>query len=569
MSHADPVFDEKMSSTPVEGSSGKQSAEIQERPTVTLTEEDNKRLRRKTDKWILTILTWVYFLQVLDKGILGTSAVFGLREDTNMTGSQYSLLGSIAPIAQLGWQPFSAWLIVKVPTRILMPLLIFGWGLAATLTCLCHNFAGMMATRFFLGLFEAGCLPLFSIMTGQWYRRVEQPLRLSIWYSMNGTATMAAAGLSYGLGKVNSDTLKTWQIIYLFCGLLTIATAPLAYWMVDNDPSVARFLTPQERLQVVERLKDNKLGDDTEHEFKWSQVWEAALDIKTWLWVILAILPNLGSALPGVFGPLIIKGFGFDSYTTLLLNIPYGAMTVFVVVLACWVANYLRLKGGILAAFMIFPVTGCGMLYGLSREANMRPALLVAYYITSFLFAGNPILISWVVGNTAGHTKRSVTMAFYQAGTSSGALIGPLLFTADQAPEYHPAIGGVLGVFVAMVVLIGVQTLNLMRLNKKQEKRRVANGKPAKILDRSMQKTLNSADRTEQQILDDEAPFVDLTDKENDEFVVPPSAFRSQSVSLWPDPISGGTRPKAAHDDTMYRRFWQPKSSSVNGETGF
>jgi hypothetical protein len=28
-----------------------------------------------------------------------------------------------------------------------------------------------MAIRFFLGLFEAGCLPLFSILTAQWYRR--------------------------------------------------------------------------------------------------------------------------------------------------------------------------------------------------------------------------------------------------------------------------------------------------------------------------------------------------------------------------------------------------------------
>lgn len=149
---------------------------------------------------------------MLDKGILGTGAVFGLKADTHMTGSQYSLLGSIAPIAQLGWQPFSAWLIVKVPTRILMPSLIFGWGIAATLTSLCHSFAGMIACRFFLGLFEAGCLPLFAIMTGQWYRRVEQPLRLSIWYSMNGTATMAAAALSYGLGHIKSDKLYSWQM---------------------------------------------------------------------------------------------------------------------------------------------------------------------------------------------------------------------------------------------------------------------------------------------------------------------------------------------------------------------
>jgi MFS family permease len=296
-------------------------------------------------------------------------------------------------------------------------------------------------------------------------------------------------------------------------------TAPVCYYFLDNDISEARFLTPQERLQGVERLRTNKAGDEKVHEFKWHQVREAVLDIKTWLWVVLAILPNLGSALPGVFGPLIIKGFGFDKYTTLLLNIPYGAMTLFVVVLSCWVANRLKLKGVILAAFMIFPVIGCGLLYGLGRGANLRGPLLFAYYLTSFLYAGNPILLAWAVGNTAGQTKKSVTMSFYQAGTSSGALIGPLLFTADQAPEYHPAIGGVLGVFIAMIALIGVQVVNLMRLNKKQARRRVANGKNAVIVDRSMTTNLEIDKRTEQEVAEDRAEVLDLTDKENDEFV--------------------------------------------------
>jgi len=72
----------------------------------------------------------------------------------------------------------------------------------------------MMALRFFLGLFEAGCLPLcwfvylrlktplmmtVSLMTAQWYRRSEQPIRVAAWYSMNGISTLFAALISYGL----------------------------------------------------------------------------------------------------------------------------------------------------------------------------------------------------------------------------------------------------------------------------------------------------------------------------------------------------------------------------------
>lgn len=172
----------------------------------------NKRIRRKTDKVILSILVWVYFLQILDKTVLGYGATFGLKKSTGLVGNEYSMVGSIAPIAQLAWQPFSSYLIVRVPHRILMPCLVLGWGIAQTCMAACHNYGGLLAARFFLGLFEGGCLPLFSIITSQWFRRAEQPIRVAAWYSTNGLATIVASLLSYGLGHINSSVLESWQM---------------------------------------------------------------------------------------------------------------------------------------------------------------------------------------------------------------------------------------------------------------------------------------------------------------------------------------------------------------------
>jgi MFS family permease len=179
---------------------------------IQLSDKDNRRICRKTDLHILPILVWVYFLQVLDKTTLGYAAVFSLQQDAGLTGSQYSLVGSIAPMAQLAWQPFSSWLIVKVPHRILVPTLVLGWGIAQASMAACHNYSGLMITRFFLGLFEAGCLPLFGVITSQWYRRQEQPMRVAAWYSMNGIANLSAAALAYGLGHVKSSVLLPWQV---------------------------------------------------------------------------------------------------------------------------------------------------------------------------------------------------------------------------------------------------------------------------------------------------------------------------------------------------------------------
>lgn len=41
----------------------------------------------------------------------------------------------------------------------------------------CTNFAGLMCTRFFLGVTEAAVTPGFALIVGMFYTRKEQPIR--------------------------------------------------------------------------------------------------------------------------------------------------------------------------------------------------------------------------------------------------------------------------------------------------------------------------------------------------------------------------------------------------------
>ncbi|KAG9689181.1 hypothetical protein KCU59_g23919, partial [Aureobasidium melanogenum] len=56
---------------------------------------DNKRILRKTDIWMLSLLCMVYFLQSADKGIIGLTAVYGLKKDAHLKGNDYSNIGNI------------------------------------------------------------------------------------------------------------------------------------------------------------------------------------------------------------------------------------------------------------------------------------------------------------------------------------------------------------------------------------------------------------------------------------------------------------------------------------------
>jgi MFS family permease len=415
-----------------------------------------------------------------------------------------------------------------------MPTLCLGWGIAQACMAACRNYGELLAARFFLGLFEAGCLPLFSIITSQWFRRVEQPIRVAAWYSTNGLATIAASALSYGLGHIPSDDLESWQIIFLFVGLVTIVSVPFVYWKLDNDIPSARFLTEGEKPKAIERLRANQTGTGS-REFKWSHIGELALEPKTYLWIGLSLLLNVGASVTNTFGPLILGGLGLDAYKTSLLNMPFGALQWIVIILASLAAQRFKIKSAILVTLTLPVIAGLAMLYTIEHTDANQGALLAGYYLLAFLFGGNPLIVAWIVANTAGTTKKSATMSIYNAASSAGNIIGPLLFQSSTAPEYKPGLRAVLGIFVALAACVILQAANLMFLNKLQERKRVKNGKPRKIKDHSMEDKYHDADEQPEDAITGlaegemqpgqhhvrigEQAFMDLTDRKNDEFV--------------------------------------------------
>lgn len=144
--------------------------------------------------------------------MLGYAAIFNLQADTHLQSYQYTLIGYMTPIAQLAWQPISLMLILKVPYRILLPVMVFGLGAVQSCAAAVTSFGGLMVYRFLLGLFEAGCLPLFCVLISNWYRKSEQSLRIAAWFGTSGLATVIGAALSYGFARIQSPLLRTWQM---------------------------------------------------------------------------------------------------------------------------------------------------------------------------------------------------------------------------------------------------------------------------------------------------------------------------------------------------------------------
>ena len=121
-----------------------------------------------------------------------------------------------------------------------------------------------------------------------WWRRGEQTLRNSYWNAMNGVTAIVGSLFTYGLGNINSDVMHHYQIIFLFCGLLTVCYSAAVLCFMPDSPMNASFLSQRERVIAVERLRANQMGVSS-GEWRWDHVWETLLDLKTWLWFVAII----------------------------------------------------------------------------------------------------------------------------------------------------------------------------------------------------------------------------------------------------------------------------------------
>ncbi|KAJ3531530.1 hypothetical protein NM208_g8475 [Fusarium decemcellulare] len=284
-----------------------------------------KRVVRKTDAVVLPLLTIAMTLAFLDKNALSFAAVFGLKEDTNLVGQEYSWLGSIFYFGYLFAEFPNLWLITRVPIGKYIGSCLTAWGVSLCLIAVCHNFSGVAAIRFFLGAFEASLLPCMMLLNSMWYRREEQPLRTAFW--CNTFAGVFGGVLSYAIGKIDGS-LATWKYIFIIYGAATIFMGILTLIFLPDTPATAWFLNAEEKEIAVQRLADNQTGVKTHNEFKLSHVTEAMLDPK-WLFASLGVFAySITNASITNFNPLIIEGYGFSPTRTALLATPQAAIAM-------------------------------------------------------------------------------------------------------------------------------------------------------------------------------------------------------------------------------------------------
>ncbi|EXJ79503.1 hypothetical protein A1O1_08767 [Capronia coronata CBS 617.96] len=457
---------------------------VEKHEGFTYTPEQDKAVLKKIDRHLMPLarslsnttsqLFVSYLFQYMDKSIMAQSLVYGLTEDLGLKGQEYSWCGSIFFFGYLSVQPFTGISMNRVPIGRFVTVISFCWAVVVFCTAGATNFSGLMAARFFLGMVEGGISPAYVLVTGMWYKKTEIPKRATLWFAANGLAIIIQAVISYGIGHINQTEIPTWKWFFIIFGLAGLILSAFLYFFMPDSPLTAKFLNEEEKLIAIERLRDNRTGV-ANREFKKHQLIEALKDplvYYNFFLVILVVVPNSGVSF---FGTLIIKNFGYDSFVSSLLMMPYGAVMCIGLPLAGYVSSKYADKRCISQFASAFPaIIGSALLFYV--KSDNKAGRLAGFYLTGFSNAVLPLQFALMNSNTAGQTKRSITNAIMFLGYATGFIIGPQFFLSSEAPIYPTGFKTMLITFTLLTVAPVGLFVYLTWLNKQKQKHLIQAG---------------------------------------------------------------------------------------------
>ena len=167
------------------------------------------------------------------------------------------------------------------------------------------------------------------------------------------------------------------------------------------------------------------------------------------------------------FSSLVISGFGFNKFQTMLVGLPSGAVQILSVWISALTMRYtknLRSFLGILATLV--PLIGSVMMMTLPKSA--RWGIVVATWLAACTSDLMVITTSLIASNVKGNTKKSAVSTIFFAAYSVGCIVGPQLWQARDAPRYTKGCISSIVSWCLLVVTFAVYYVYLRRENRKR-----------------------------------------------------------------------------------------------------
>ncbi|MCJ1309948.1 hypothetical protein MMC25_003609 [Agyrium rufum] len=428
----------------------------------------DRKLLWKLDIKLIPWLCLLYLVSFLDRTNIGNAKILGLTTDLHLTNGGYNACLSIFFVSYAGFEPVTNILLKRLRPSIFIPIIMTLWGIVMVTMGLTHNFSGLMAARWFLGMAEAGLFPGINYYLSCWYKRSEFGVRAAIFFSAAAVAGSFGGLLAAAINQMDGVGGKRgWAWIFILEGLGTVVLGIASFWMVFDFPDLATFLSDEDRRRVIRRLKADKQSSAEHEEFKMAYFWASVTDIKTLLFAIIYMGCDGALYAFSLFLPTIIAGLGYESTKAQLLTVPpYAAAAVLTIVVG-FVADRTGQRGLCNIGTSFLGIIGFSMLLG-SSHSGVQYAGTFLGALGIYPCVANTI--SWASNNVEGVYKRGVTLGFVIGWGNLNGVVSSNIYQAKDKPRYQTGHAIVLAYMV--LFLLGGSIVTHLYLRAENAKRR-------------------------------------------------------------------------------------------------
>ncbi|KAK0771929.1 High-affinity nicotinic acid transporter [Friedmanniomyces endolithicus] len=158
---------------------------------------------------------------------------------------------------------------------------MFLFGFTTIMEGVVKNYSGLLAVRFFLGVFETGMFPGAFYLIGMWYRRSESQKRFSFFFSSTTLSGAFGGLLAAAIGKMDGVAgYAGWRWIFILEGCLTVAFSFVFFFALPDFPEESKWLTSEEKDYVSARLRVDQGRSARERQITAKDVGRVLMDYK-------------------------------------------------------------------------------------------------------------------------------------------------------------------------------------------------------------------------------------------------------------------------------------------------
>ncbi|CZS89785.1 related to nicotinamide mononucleotide permease [Rhynchosporium agropyri] len=394
------------------------------------------KLMRKIDFRVIPFLCILYLLAFLDRVNIANARSFGLREDLKLGALEYNTALTIFFVPYIIFEIPSNVLLKKLSPRIWLSGCMLMFGIAAICQGLVSNYAGLLACRFFLGVFEAGMFPGCFYLIGMWYKRSEAQRRYSFFF---GSTTLAGAFgglLASAIGKMDGlRGYRGWRWIFILEGVLTCVVAIAFFFCIPSFPEEVKWLTTPEREYVKARLRVDQGSSAAERKITARDVGRVFKDFK----IILGGFMYFGMVVPAYgyafFAPGIISTYGYSPIQTQLRSVPPWACAFVFAMMIAFCSDFAKHRFVFTLIPISIAITGFSILISIHDNVNVQ--YLGLFLVAMGAYSAMPVIVCWFNMNLGGHHRRAVGTAWQVGFGNIGGIIATYSFLPGDAPEFR------------------------------------------------------------------------------------------------------------------------------------